>query len=104
MFCKRSGFAFSPMQNCTNALSSLRNLPDPKRGCLVNTLEISQTGRQTCAACGTEIESPEGRVFDTRFGVGEFFAISSCPRCQLEQTVPKPSSQALKILYESYYN
>jgi len=59
---------------------------------------------QTCAICGEELNSGEGRLFDTRFGVDAFFGISRCPRCNLEQTVPKPSAAALTQLYESYYN
>jgi len=59
---------------------------------------------EACAACGNEVASPPRDVFDTRFGVPEFYAITTCSRCQLEQTVPKPNPVELKRLYESFYN
>lgn len=57
-----------------------------------------------CLLCGERATASVEGIFDTRFGIGNSYNISICDKCALEQTVPVPSSQELKALYEKYYN
>lgn len=43
-------------------------------------------------------------LFDTRFGIATPYWFARCENCGLEQTVPLPTSEELKTLYETYYN
>ncbi len=43
-------------------------------------------------------------LFDTRFGITTPYWIAQCNNCGLEQIVPLPTSDELKMLYETYYN
>jgi 2-polyprenyl-3-methyl-5-hydroxy-6-metoxy-1,4-benzoquinol methylase len=44
------------------------------------------------------------KLFDTRFGIEEPYEVTRCESCELEQTVPLPTGDELKLLYETYYN
>jgi len=59
---------------------------------------------EVCISCRKPVEKVEEGFFDTRFGIDSEYAIGRCPSCALEQTVPVPSQDELKNLYENYYN
>jgi 2-polyprenyl-3-methyl-5-hydroxy-6-metoxy-1,4-benzoquinol methylase len=57
-----------------------------------------------CIACGSKVTVELQNLFETRFGIEEVWDICRCADCEIEQTVPPPSSEELKDLYETYYN
>ena len=57
-----------------------------------------------CLVCGSKVTAEIQGLFDTRFGIENVWNIGRCPACGIEQTVPLPSSEELKHLYETYYN
>jgi len=59
---------------------------------------------RACIICGALTDEVLPRVVDTRFGVPGEYAISRCSACGLEQTLPLPLPEDLKLLYETYYN
>lgn len=61
-------------------------------------------GNIKCLACGSKVTAELQNVFDTRFGIEGVWDICRCLDCGIEQTVPLPSSEELKHLYETYYN
>lgn len=46
----------------------------------------------------------QNQIWDTRFGIATPYWSACCEKCGLEQTVPLPSGEELKLLYETYYN
>lgn len=58
----------------------------------------------TCINCQNTLFLFGTELFDTRYGINAVFHNSECSRCGLEQTVPVPSAEDLKSLYERYYN
>lgn len=57
-----------------------------------------------CLNCKSPVLVSKDALFDTRFGITTPYWIAHCENCGLEQTVPLPTSEELKILYETYYN
>lgn len=57
-----------------------------------------------CIVCGSKLKVEFKDVFDTRFGIEGEYDIGRCEVCGLIHTVPSPSSEDLKQLYETYYN
>lgn len=57
-----------------------------------------------CLNCKTPVLVSKDALFDTRFGIATPYWIAYCGNCGLEQTVPLPTSEELKALYETYYN
>jgi len=57
-----------------------------------------------CLNCKSPAKTCSAPLFDTRFGIATPYAIMRCEKCGLEQTNPLPSSDELKMLYETYYN
>ncbi len=57
-----------------------------------------------CLACGGGLAVVLDKVGDTRFGVPATLDIARCTACGLEQTLPRPSPNALGQLYARYYN
>ncbi len=57
-----------------------------------------------CFLCNGELLSENIVVFDTRFGIDADYNVVGCSTCEIEQTIPVPSSDELKRYYESYYN
>jgi len=62
------------------------------------------TTRDFCLVCGEQTHEVLAHVVDNRLGVPGEFAIHECPKCGLEQTLPRPLPDVLKQLYEIYYN
>ncbi len=62
------------------------------------------TFQATCLNCKSPIRTGSGEFFDTRFGIATPYRIAQCENCGLEQTVPLPTGEELKNLYETYYN
>lgn len=57
-----------------------------------------------CLNCKSPVLVSKEELFDTRFGITTPYWIANCEHCGLEQTVPLPTSEELKVLYETYYN
>lgn len=57
-----------------------------------------------CLNCKSPVLASKDALFDTRFGITTPYWIAHCDNCGLEQTVPLPTSEELKMLYETYYN
>ena len=57
-----------------------------------------------CLNCKAPVLVGDGALVDTRFGIATPYFPAQCEKCGLEQTVPLPSSEELKLLYETYYN
>lgn len=57
-----------------------------------------------CLNCKAPVLAGKDALFDTRFGIATPYWSARCGSCGLEQTVPLPTSEELKVLYESYYN
>jgi len=57
-----------------------------------------------CLICGNHAEITQAGLFDTRFGIPASYSIARCGACGLEQTIPLPSPEEIKSLYETYYN
>lgn len=57
-----------------------------------------------CLVCGSKVTAEIQGLFDTRFGIKNVWNIGRCIDCGLEQTIPTPSSEELKKLYETFYN
>lgn len=59
---------------------------------------------EKCLTCRQPVEIIQDGLFDTRFGIESLYSIAKCSSCGLEQTVPVPSPEELKRLYEDHYN
>lgn len=57
-----------------------------------------------CLNCKFPVQVDSDVLFDTRFGIAAPYWSARCKNCGLEQTIPLPTSEELKILYETYYN
>lgn len=57
-----------------------------------------------CLNCKSPVQVRKDALFDTRFGIATSYWVAQCEKCGLEQTVPLPTSEELKALYETYYN
>ena len=57
-----------------------------------------------CLNCKSPVLVGKNALFDTRFGIATPYWIAQCDSCGLEQTVPLPTGEELKKLYETYYN
>ncbi len=57
-----------------------------------------------CLNCKFPVQVDSDVLFDTRFGIATPYWSARCKNCGLEQTIPLPTSEELKILYETYYN
>ncbi len=57
-----------------------------------------------CLHCHSPILTDSNALFDTRFGIATPYWIARCKNCGLEQTIPLPTGDELKTLYETYYN
>jgi 2-polyprenyl-3-methyl-5-hydroxy-6-metoxy-1,4-benzoquinol methylase len=57
-----------------------------------------------CAVCGAPMKAAITHAFDTRFGIDNNYSVIRCGHCGTEQTSPVPTPEALKGLYETYYN
>src|SRR3954447_6881809 len=57
-----------------------------------------------CLLCANRLELVLEGLTDNRLGTPGEYEIRKCVRCGLEQTTPVPNQQALKELYEKYYN
>jgi 2-polyprenyl-3-methyl-5-hydroxy-6-metoxy-1,4-benzoquinol methylase len=57
-----------------------------------------------CSLCGSSCQPVLTDLFDDRFGAPGSFDIVKCLQCGLEQTVPQPTKDQLKDLYERFYN
>ncbi len=57
-----------------------------------------------CLICGGHLSVVEAGVFDTRFGIQSQYSIGHCTQCGNEQTIPLPTGEELKTLYEENYN
>jgi 2-polyprenyl-3-methyl-5-hydroxy-6-metoxy-1,4-benzoquinol methylase len=65
----------------------------------------SQTDLPTrCILCGAGLEPVLAGLTDDRFGAPGTYDVARCTACGVEQTVPRPSPEALKALYEAHYN
>lgn len=68
---------------------------------------LEETGRllgDRCSLCGGKCEVEVTDLFDTRFGIPSLYSVLQCRSCGLEQTVPRPSADEIKTLYEKHYN
>ena len=65
---------------------------------------LSQDSNPTCRVCGSQIFTTVSDVFDTRFGIENYYNIGLCKICGLEQTCSIPSITALRSYYDKYYN
>jgi 2-polyprenyl-3-methyl-5-hydroxy-6-metoxy-1,4-benzoquinol methylase len=65
---------------------------------------MNSASKKRCFICGSRLTIELKAVFDTRFGIEDEYDIGRCEVCGLIQTVPSPSSEELKQLYEKYYN
>jgi SAM-dependent methyltransferase len=54
--------------------------------------------------CGASCQPVLANLHDDRFGAPGNFDIVKCHSCGLEQTVPQPTDDQLKELYEQFYN
>jgi SAM-dependent methyltransferase len=70
----------------------------------VATAQSVQLDPRACIVCGADTDEVLAQVVDTRFGVPGEYVICRCSVCGLEQTLPRPSPDDLKQLYETYYN
>ncbi len=59
---------------------------------------------EACLDCGGALRTELRGLEDTRFGAQGAYDIAACEHCSLEQTVPRPSAEALAALYEAHYN
>ena len=59
---------------------------------------------EVCLLCGNELIPILERLWDDRFGAPGYYTIAKCRFCGTEQTIPRPSTDALRSLYERYYN
>ena len=66
--------------------------------------ENETVAASACILCGGRTETVLDRLFDTRFGIVEAFAIRRCAACGQEQLSPIPRPRQLKDFYERYYN
>lgn len=57
-----------------------------------------------CLVCLSPLVVGNEEFYDTRFGIATPYRIGRCDHCHLEQTVPLPTIDNLKFLYEKYYN
>ncbi|MBI1245767.1 MAG: methyltransferase domain-containing protein [Alphaproteobacteria bacterium] len=57
-----------------------------------------------CLFCGAPTREIVTRVVDNRFGSPGEYAIRACISCGGRQTFPRPDAEALKGLYERWYN
>lgn len=57
-----------------------------------------------CLSCGCPVRINGDMLFDTRFGIATPYRSAYCENCGLEQTIPLPTDEELKTLYEAYYN
>ena len=57
-----------------------------------------------CLNCKSPVQVDREVLFDTRFGITTPYWSVCCGKCCLEQTVPLPTGEELKTLYETYYN
>ena len=57
-----------------------------------------------CLICGCKTILIPLNLFDTRFGIVEEYDIGYCSQCGLLQTIPVPSYDEIKNLYDTYYN
>lgn len=69
-----------------------------------NRAKITVWNDSTCIVCGSRVTVELQNLFDTRFGIEDVWDICRCTDCEIEQTVPPPSSEELKDLYGTYYN
>lgn len=69
-----------------------------------NRANITAGKNSVCLICGSKVTVELQKLFDTRFGIEKVWDICRCADCEIEQTVPPPSSEELKDLYETYYN
>lgn len=67
-------------------------------------MKTSSETKKTCIICGNIIDVSKSELFDTRFGISNTYSIALCSFCGLEQTIPAPSPEEIKSLYETYYN
>ena len=67
-------------------------------------INSSDTPTTFCLNCKFPIQVDSEALFDTRFGIATPYWSARCNNCGLEQTIPLPTSEELKILYETYYN
>ena len=57
-----------------------------------------------CLFCGAPTARERADIVDNRFGSPGVYSIHACAACGGKQTHPRPDQQALKDLYERYYN
>ena len=57
-----------------------------------------------CLFCGEPTHVLVPHVVDNRFGSPGTYEIRRCAACRGRQTFPRPDAQALKALYERWYN
>jgi SAM-dependent methyltransferase len=57
-----------------------------------------------CLFCASALTLGPRHYFDTRFGHDSLYAVKACPCCGVVQTLPRPTPDDLKKLYERYYN
>jgi len=69
-----------------------------------HVIGMNSASKIRCFICGSRLAIELKDVFDTRFGIEGEYDIGRCEVCGLIQTVPSPSSEELKQLYEKYYN
>ena len=58
----------------------------------------------TCLLCGNKTEIVLSNIFDTRFGIKDYYNVAQCKSCGLEQLLPKPENGELVKLYKEHYN
>lgn len=59
---------------------------------------------EVCLDCGGGLKTQLRGLEDSRFGAPGSYDIAVCAACGMEQTVPRPSADALTALYEAHYN
>lgn len=69
-----------------------------------NDYNLSAENANLCPVCGRPITCDDKQLFDTRFGLPNFYCIGVCKQCGIELTIPIPGPKNLKRLYEEYYN
>ena len=62
------------------------------------------TDSRKCAICGQNCQVVLAGLRDDRFGAPGAYDIMKCLGCGLEQTMPRPTENELKALYERFYN
>lgn len=67
-------------------------------------MQMNSSLTPPCLNCGSPVLVVTDALFDTRFGIAAPYWGARCEKCGLEQTVPLPTSEELKALYETYYN